>query len=226
MPAFGVVVAAAGEGTRMGGTVRKPLRALGGRPILARALDAFARIPGIRARVAVVHPRDLDRAPRTVGRSGRGVRFVAGGERRQDSVLAGLRALPLSCTHALVHDAARPLVSAAAIRRVMAAALRSGAASLALPLKDTPKRDDGRGRILKTVPREGLWRAQTPQAFRRGLLLRALERASRLGVEVTDEAQAVERLGVRVALVPGEETNLKITTPGDLRIAEALLALH
>jgi 2-C-methyl-D-erythritol 4-phosphate cytidylyltransferase len=150
-----------------------------------------------------------------------------GGSERADSVLAALYALPAGLsddTLLLVHDAARPNLDARDIDRLLAAALDCpDGAILAAPVRDTLKRADADGRIQATQPREQLWRALTPQAFRRGLLRQALEQARVDGVIVTDEAMAVERLGRRPLLVEGREDNLKVTTPADLALAAFLL---
>ncbi len=208
----------------MGEGPPKAFRLLAGRPIVLRALDAFARISEISERVLVVRPEDAGSVSARWAADLANVRVVAGGAMRQDSVLAGVRALSESCEFVLVHDAARPLVRETAVRAVMETAVRTGAAIVALSLKDTLKRADRDGRILETIPRDGIWRAQTPQAFRRSLLLDALERARAGGAHLTDEASAVERIGRPVAIVEGHETNIKITTPDDLRLAEAILA--
>jgi 2-C-methyl-D-erythritol 4-phosphate cytidylyltransferase/2-C-methyl-D-erythritol 2,4-cyclodiphosphate synthase len=149
---------------------------------------------------------------------------VAGGATRQDSVRAGLEALPAAFDGiVLVHDAARALIEPALIASVVRAALETGAAIPVLPLVDTIKRVHD-GAVGETLDRSELAAAQTPQGVRRGLLQEALDGAARDGVTVTDEAMAVERLGRRVAAVVGSPRNLKITTPHDLRWAELLLA--
>ena len=146
------------------------------------------------------------------------------------AVLAALRALPAEVgadALVLVHDAARPNLHAHDISRLHDAAMTyADGAILAAPLRDTLKRADGDGNISMTEPRDGIWRALTPQAFRRDLLLRALETAHAAGVQVTDDAQAVERLGLHPRLVEGREDNLKVTTPADLALAEFLLTSH
>jgi 2-C-methyl-D-erythritol 4-phosphate cytidylyltransferase len=155
------------------------------------------------------------------------VACIGGGE-RVDSVLAALRALPADVADdglLLVHDAARPNLHAGDITRLIDAANAcADGAILAAPVRDTLKRGDARARIAATEPRDGLWRALTPQAFRRDLLRRALESAQGDGIVATDEAMAVERLGLHPALVEGREDNLKVTTPADLALADYLLA--
>ena len=154
------------------------------------------------------------------------VTCVGGGE-RADSVLAALYALPENVAHdalLLVHDAARPNVCSDDLTTLIAAAsTQPDGAILAAPVRDTLKAADADHRITATVPRASVWRALTPQAFRRGLLQRALQAAQAAGVMMTDEAMAVERLGLHPVLVEGREDNLKVTTPADLALAEVLL---
>jgi 2-C-methyl-D-erythritol 4-phosphate cytidylyltransferase len=147
---------------------------------------------------------------------------VAGGAERQDSVRAGLRALPGDVSFVAVHDAARPLVRAADVARVVAAAREHGAALLAVRVRDTLKRVRG-GRVVETPPRDECWAAQTPQVFRRDWLEEALAKAEADGFLGTDDAQLVERLGLPVRVVEGDPANLKITFPEDLALAEARL---
>jgi len=145
---------------------------------------------------------------------------VRGGERRRDSVRAGLDALA-DCDYVVVHDGARPLVTKALIDAALAGARETGAALCAVPVSDTVKRTDDAGLVRSTVSRAGLWLAQTPQAFRTELLLRAHEATE---IDATDDAALVELLGEPVRVVMGSPRNLKVTTPADLRLAEALLA--
>jgi 2-C-methyl-D-erythritol 4-phosphate cytidylyltransferase len=147
---------------------------------------------------------------------------VVGGAERQDSVRAGLAALPEDTTLVAVHDAARALVRPESVSRVVAEARESGAALLAVPARDTLKRVR-EGSVVDTPPREECWLAQTPQVFRVELLREGLAKADAEGFVGTDDAQLVERLGVAVRVVPGEPENLKITGPGDLAAAEAWL---
>lgn len=209
-PRWGCIIVAAGRGDRFGGGIPKQFLPLGGRPVLHWSIET-ALSTGCIEDVCVVLPpgRTGDGLPR-------GVTVAAGGARRRDSVAGGLAALR-GCTHLLVHDAARPLASRSLFLRVMAACLDSGAAVPAVPVTDTLKRVSG-GLIESTVERAGIMRSQTPQGFERGLLAAALES----GGDFTDEAQAVEATGARVARVEGEETNIKITTPLDMELVRAL----
>ena len=208
----------------MGAGRAKAFLPLAGRALLLRAAEAFESAPEVEAIVAVV-PADEQRAARDLLAPLRKVTaVVAGGATRQDSVRAGLEALPSAFDGiVLVHDAARALIEPALIASVVRAAAETGAAIPVLPLVDTIKRVRD-GAVGETLDRSELAAAQTPQGVRRALLEEALDEAARKGITVTDEAMAVERLGRRVAAVVGSPRNLKITTPHDLRWAELLLA--
>ena len=208
----------------MGAGRAKAFLPLAGRALLLRAAEAFESAPEVEAIVAVV-PADEQRAARDLLAPLRKVTaVVAGGATRQDSVRAGLEALPSAFDGiVLVHDAARALIEPALIASVVRAAAETGAAIPVLPLVDTIKRVRD-GVVGETLDRSELAAAQTPQGVRRALLQEALDEAARKGITVTDEAMAVEHLGRRVAAVVGSPRNLKITTPHDLRWAELLLA--
>jgi 2-C-methyl-D-erythritol 4-phosphate cytidylyltransferase len=216
---IGVVIAAAGAGARLGAAGPKALLTLAGESLLARCLSTFLAHPAVTAVVTVVPD---PAAPEVRGLDGRRVRIVQGGAERQDSVRAGLSVLP-EVDVVLVHDAARPFAGPDLIDAVAAAAFLHGAALPALPLSDTLKRVDTEGRVGGTIPREGLFTAQTPQGFRGDLLRRAHEAAARDGIRATDDAALVERMGVAVQIVAGDPLNIKITTPADLLLAEAIL---
>lgn len=208
----------------MGAARPKAFLLLAGRPLLLRAAEAFEAAPGVEAIVAVVPVGEQKAAHDLLAPLRKVTAVVAGGATRQDSVRAGLGALPASFDGiVLVHDAARALVEPALIAAVIRAALETGAALPVLPLVDTIKRVRD-GAVLETLDRAELAAAQTPQGVRRALLEEALDRAAREGATVTDEAMAVERLGRRVSAVVGSPRNLKITTPHDLRWAEVMLA--
>ena len=221
------LVPAAGSGRRFGGEVPKQYLVAAGKPLIAHALDALLAHPQIDG-VVVALSADDAHWPGWETLYGKPVRTCVGGRERADSVLAALHALPGSVAAdelLLVHDAARPNLRAEDLSRLIEAArAHPDGAILAAPVRDTLKRADAAQIILATEPREALWRALTPQAFRRDLLQRALEAALQAGVIATDEAMAVERLGRRPRLVEGREDNLKVTTPADLALAEFLLA--
>lgn len=220
------IIAAGGRGERLGAGRPKQLLDLAGRPILQRSVDAFLASPRI-DEVVVVLPQDLASAPPAYLRSDRKPLIIGvGGARRQDSVAAGFDLVAGRSDILVVHDAARPLVDGDTIARTIDAAAESGAAVAALPSRDTVKEArfaDGRAwAVARTIDRAGIYLAQTPQAFRRDVLGEAVAMGRR-GVEVTDEAMLAERAGHTVRLVEGSPRNLKITTPEDLLMAEALL---
>jgi len=211
-----LIVAAGGSGSRLGRPEPKALVEIGGRPLLAWTLDVFSGLD--LSRVVVSAP--ADRVEDFQRRFGERALVVAGGLTRSASVRRGFEAFPLADADVVaVHDAARPFLTADEIRGVLRAAEESGAAIAAMPVVDTIKRV-GAGRIVATVDRSDLWGAATPQAFRAGILKRAL--AS--GEEATDEASLCEALGIPVAVVRVSRLSFKITTPEDLALAEAILA--
>lgn len=220
------VVPAAGRGARFGGEVPKQYLEVAGEPLIAHSLRALFAHPGVKGAVVALAEGDSRWQGWSDG-SGRPVIACVGGDTRAESVLAGLAALPDEVrpdAFVLVHDAARPNLR----REDLAALLERGredpvGAILATPVRDTLKRAGDDGGIDGTEPRERLWRAQTPQLFRRLQLRRALEAAAADGVEVTDEAMAMERQGLRPLLVEGAEDNIKVTTPADLAYFEFLL---
>jgi len=219
-----VILVAAGRGERMGAGRPKAFLGLAGEPLLRKAAQAFQAAPSVGAIVAVVPVEEVQAARDLLAPLTKLQAVVAGGPRRQDSVLEGLRHAPVGFAGVvLVHDAARPLVEVGLIEAVARAAEETGAALPVLGLVDTVKRVRD-GRVLETVDRSELGAAQTPQGFRFTLLLEAYEAAFRDRVVLTDEAMAVERRGVRVAAVPGSPRNRKITTPEDLAWAEGVLA--
>jgi len=217
------ILVGAGRGERLGAGVPKAFVPVCGAPMLAHAARAFAAAPSVAGLIAVVPEERRGEAQALLAGSGK-LRGVAnGGARRQDSVQAGLALLADGFDGVvLVHDAARPLVEVALVEAVAAAARRTGAAVPVLALAETVKRVE-KGRARETVDRRGLATAQTPQGFRYEVLRRAYDRAFADGVEVTDEAVAVERLGEPVEAVPGSPRNRKITGPDDLSWAEWML---
>jgi len=219
------VIVAAGSGSRMGMSIPKQYAMLAGLPVLVRSIGPFLDHPEI-SRVVVVTPAvrlvESQSLCASYGCASPHLDFVAGGARRQDSVLAGLKRLAAGTEIVLVHDGARPLVTRTLIDRCIETARQDGAAIAAILVQDTLKRQDANGRIAATIDRDGLWRAQTPQAARLDALLAAF--AAHGQADVTDEAALLEMAGVPVTLVPGEYANIKITRPEDLILAEKLLA--
>ncbi|RXZ82724.1 2-C-methyl-D-erythritol 4-phosphate cytidylyltransferase [Paenibacillaceae bacterium] len=217
---WGAVIVAAGRGTRMGTAERKQFLHLQDKPVIVHTLERFENMDAIAEIVLVVSQEDVERCEAWVQQYSLSKlkAVVAGGAERQDSVYIGLQSL--DCEWVMIHDGVRPLVTSKAVQRCCSAALQSGAAVLAVPVKDTIKQVDESGVIVATPDRSSLWAIQTPQAFRRALLLEAHERALADGFVGTDDAMAVERIGVPVVVAEGEYTNLKITTPEDLPLAE------
>ncbi len=219
----GVVIVAAGSGTRTGSEELKQFRWVAGKPMLLHSVQRFMERPDVALVVAVL-PRnyagdpppwlfqcDLDRLLVSVG-----------GRERGDSVLSGLQDLPLEVKTVLIHDAARPLADSATIERVVAEARRGRGAVAALPVADTLKEIDDEGRVVRTVDRARLWRAQTPQGFPRDMIERAYADAKRQNVSATDDAALCERLGLEVVVVQGSELAMKVTVEEDFARLEAL----
>jgi 2-C-methyl-D-erythritol 4-phosphate cytidylyltransferase len=221
----GVIIAAAGSGTRLGlGT--KALVRLNGRTTLARVVELFLGLDEVDQIVVVGPPARLEKARAEVEQLAprKPVHVCPGGESRQQSVRAGLAHLQ-GCTHVLVHDAARPLASPALIRRVLAAACESGAAIPGLPPRDAVKRVEG-GRLVENLDRSRVMLAQTPQGFSYQLLVRAHFEAAETGLEGDDDSALVSAGGHQVTVVAGEPGNIKLTTAEDLEVLEALIREH
>jgi 2-C-methyl-D-erythritol 4-phosphate cytidylyltransferase len=224
MPRFAVILPAAGKSSRYGDKVKKVFADLDGRPVWLRAVEAFVNRDDVVQTLVVVSPDDLDefRARYGAHLALLGIDVVVGGAERFHSVGNALAKLRDDVDIVAIHDAARPCVTPALIDAVFAAAAQTGAALLAVPVSDTVKRADARNVVAETVPRAGLWLAQTPQVFRRDWLVDAHARRVELG-DITDDAQLVERAGHAVSLVTGSASNLKITTREDLALATAIL---
>ena len=221
------IIAAGGQGRRLGSDQPKQLLSVGGRPILERSVAAFLAHPAIDALIVALPQGLVDDPPSYLGPAvldgaGKPVRLVAGGDRRQDSVANAFGAADAASEIIVIHDAARPFASAGLIARTIAAAAESGAALAAVVSRDTVKLARRLDWVSETLPRETIYLAQTPQAFRRDVLALAIAEAARTPLDATDEATLVERAGRPVRLVQGEATNIKITTAEDLPIAEAI----
>ena len=219
----GVVIVAAGSGTRTGGPGLKQFRWVAGKPMLLHSVQAFHRRADVALVVAVL-PRSQagDPPPWLFQCDVDRLLVTAGGRERMDSVWSGIEDLPDEAEIVVIHDAARPLVTDATIAAVIAEARAGRAAVAALPVVDTLKEVDDAGRIVATVDRTRLWRAQTPQAFPRAMIERAHLEARRAGVTATDDAALCERLGLPVVVVRGSERALKVTEEADFRRAELL----
>ena len=206
----------------MGSAGDKTLADIGGEPLIARTVDVFERCDAVAAIALVVSERNLDAVAAL--RDAKGWRKtlspLIGGARRQDSVRAGLDALPPDCDWVLVHDGARPFVTSRMIEEGLAAAAATGAAIAVVPAYDTVKRIGEGGRVVETLDRSELAMVQTPQVFRRDVLERA---HAEVTDDVTDDAGMVERIGIEVRTFEGARSNLKVTTPEDLLIASAML---
>jgi 2-C-methyl-D-erythritol 4-phosphate cytidylyltransferase len=220
-----VILAGAGVGRRMEGPGPKALLDLDGKSLLERAALPFLRHGSVFEIVAVVPEAQLSVAREALGRVPRervlGARAVAGGATRRESVRIGLDAIAPGAAYVAVHDVARPLVTTALIDRVLAAARIHGAAIPAIPFVDSVKEVDAE-RVVRSVPRDRLRGAQTPQIFSRAILLRAHTQVQE-STDATDDAALVEALGFAVAVVSGDSSNLKITEPSDLIVARALI---
>lgn len=219
MRSLWAVVPAAGRGARFGGEVPKQYLEVEGRPLIAYTLAALTAHPAVEGVVVAIGENDAD-WPGWTEFAGKPVQTCTGGASRAASVLAGLEALPESVRaddFVLVHDAARPNLGLHDLSQLLERGRNDPVgAILAAPVRDTLKRAGDDGGIDATEPRERLWRALTPQLFRRLQLSKALQEAAQAGVEVTDEAMALERQGLRPLLIEGSEENFKVTTPADL----------
>ena len=223
-PDVGVVVVAAGAGVRAGPGEPKQFRPILGVPMLVRALRPFTSHPEVAHVVVALPPAYVERPPEWLAKLlGERLSLVAGGAQRADSVRAGLAALPVAAAVILVHDAARPFVGRSTIDVVIARARAGVGAVPAVPVGDTVKEVVEQNRITKTVERNHLWRAQTPQGFPRQMLEAAYaRRSSGKRAAPTDDAELCERAGFPVEVVTDSPYNVKITTTDDFRIAEAL----
>jgi len=225
MPKVGVVIAAGGKGTRLGGRVPKQFLRLKGTSIIRRTLEAFEPLPFVREIVVVVPAGYVQKTRMLLIRSGcrkvSGV--VEGGRTRQESVRHGLESFRHKPEIVLVHDAVRPLVTSRVIHEVVRQAQKHRAAVVGVPVKDTVKIERRRGFYAHTLDRGKLWAVQTPQGFQFEVLVRAHRKAKSEGFVGTDEASLVERMKVPVKIVRGDYRNIKITTSEDLQVAGALL---
>jgi 2-C-methyl-D-erythritol 4-phosphate cytidylyltransferase len=222
----GVLILAAGSGSRVGGSEPKQFRWVAGKPMLLHSVQRFMERPDVVVVVCVL-PRESagDPPPWLFQADLDRLLISVGGHTRTESVFHGLEDLPDDATVVVIHDAARPLVGRATIDRVIAEARAGRAATAALPVVDTLKEVADDGRIIRTVARDQLWRAQTPQGFPRDLIVRAHVEARRRGVIATDDAALCEQLGHQVVVVRGSERAMKVTDEEDFARVEALFPL-
>lgn len=221
------IVPAAGLGLRMGGSVRKQFRRLGGVPLVVHSLRVLQASPLIDAIVLAVPQADLEFCRTEIveaHRFDKVLKIVSGGEERQDSVRNALAAVSDEANVIVVHDAVRPFLTGEMVQDVVAAARAGGAAIIALPMRDTVKQVGPDGHIERTVDRKPLWLAQTPQAFRTAWLKEAHAKAQAARIQATDDAFLVEWCGYPVKVVEGSGENIKVTRPEDMIIGEAILA--
>jgi 2-C-methyl-D-erythritol 4-phosphate cytidylyltransferase len=221
-----VIMPAAGLSLRMGANVRKPFIMIGEKPIFFYTLDKFAKLKRVKEIIFVVNEKDR---PTVIEKwsdelkAYKVTKIITGGERRQDSIYNGLAHLDHDTKIILIHDAVRPLVKNEEIEAVIKSTEEKGAAIVASPMKLTVKKVDSSLEIIKTVPRHDLWMAQTPQGFKRDLLVNAYDKIKDSNEEFTDDAEVVEKAGHTVGIVSGSYDNIKITTREDLKLAELLL---
>ena len=217
----GAVIVAAGTASRMGG-IDKTVVDLGGKPLIRRTVEAFQNCDAIKEIVVVTREDLLVQVMGLCRNMDKVQAVVTGGANRQESVKAGVSALSSKVKLVAIHDGARPMITWEVIDRAVRAANSYGAAAPAIPVKDTIKEARG-GVVLSTPDRSRLQAVQTPQVFDKDLLMAAMKKVEQEGAEVTDDCSAVELLGMSVKLVQGDERNLKVTTPLDLKIAKMLL---
>lgn len=222
---FAVIIPAAGRSTRFGGMEKKPFVHLGGRPIWQRSAELFWTRPDVAKVYLVISPEDRDEFRSRYGHviAFANAEIVKGGVERTDSIANALAVIPQVVEFVAVHDAVRPLATNELIDAVFSAATSSGAAIPALPVADTLKRVNANNTIEETIPRSGLFQAQTPQVFRRDWLVEAYSIRAELDQPFTDDSQLIERVGYAVTIVTGSPSNFKITTRDDLTLAEMLV---
>ena len=221
-----VIIPAGGTGRRMGGEIPKQYLSLAGLPILVHTLRAFQHSPLVDEIFLVVPAGDVTEVRQDLVERynfSRVSLVIAGGRERQDSVRNALAHVRDEHEIILVHDGVRPFVTGELIEGAVAAAKGFGAAIVGIPVRDTVKAVDATGRVVQTVQREGLWLTQTPQAFRREVILAAYERAAADEFYGTDDASLVERTGIPVRMIPGDADNIKVTTPEDLERGERII---
>ena len=220
------LIAAAGKGKRMNSRISKPFIPVSGKPILAYTIDKFEKCKSIDKIYLIVNPEEKEICHKNIilkYNFSKVQELVDGGDTRQDSIYNGLEALDRDTDIVVIHDGARPLVEENIIQNSIEKAQKYGAAIAAIPIKDTVKKSDNNFYISKTLNREEIWRAQTPQTFKYDIILPAYHQAYKDKYLATDDAAIVEKYGHKVKLIIGPEENIKITTPFDLIVAEVFL---
>jgi len=220
------LIPAAGRGIRMGTKESKPYLDLAGKPILVHTLHEFERCSSIDEIVLIVSESDIEYSRVSIAEAfklKKVSKIIAGGLKRQDSVWEGLKTLKNGCDLVMVHDGVRPFVSQDILEMSVRETSRWGATVASVPVKDTVKTASEEGEVLETLDRRKLWAVQTPQTFKYDILKSAYEKAFKEGFYGTDDASLVEKLGIKVRIIPGSYENIKITTPEDLALGEAIL---
>ncbi len=225
MAKFAVIIAAAGKSERFGGAEKKTFAKIDGRPTFLRSIELFINRPDVCQTILAVAPEDMDAVKSSYGPNlgFMGVKLVEGGAFRCETVSKALAVVSDDAEFVAIHDAARPCVSHDMIDRVFEEARKTGAAILAAPITGTIKLVNEAKVVERTTPREGLYEAQTPQVFRKDILLTAYESLGDARAEVSDDAQVLERCGSAVSVVISDSSNLKITTKGDSALANAII---
>ena len=221
-----VIMPAAGLSLRMGADVRKPYIMIGEKPVFFYTMEKFCKLERVKEIIFVVNEKDRSTVIEKWSdelKAYKVTKIVTGGDRRQDSISNGLSHLDPDTEIVLIHDAVRPLVKQDEIEAVIKSIEEKGAAILASPMKLTVKKVNSSLEIIKTVPRHDLWMAQTPQGFKKDLIISAYDKIRGSDEEFTDDAEVAEKAGHTVGIVPGGYDNIKITTREDLKLAESLL---
>ncbi|MTI60604.1 MAG: 2-C-methyl-D-erythritol 4-phosphate cytidylyltransferase [Firmicutes bacterium] len=225
MMSIGVVIPAAGQGSRMNSQTNKQYLGLADRPVLAHTIALFSDNPQIKEIIVVVRQEEIKYCRKKVINkyfNNKKIRIIAGGETRRESVFAGLRVFSPAINYVIIHDGARPILPVSVVERVILTVKENDAVSVGVKPKNTIKRVDGKGNVLETLDRGELVSIQTPQAFTRELIMKAHQEVAS-DLKVTDDAALVEFLGYQVKIISGSEENIKITTPEDIFIAESIL---
>ena len=225
MASFAVIFPAAGKSSRFRDKEKKPFTNLDGRAVWLRSVELFINRDEVKQCIIVISPEDQEMFRRRFGANLMflNVQIADGGSERFESVANALALVKPEVEFVAVHDAVRPCLTESLVNDVFAKAEKTGAAMLAVPVSDTLKQVDAQKQVKGTMPREGLWLAQTPQVFRRDWLVEVYENRKRLGANFTDDAQLMEAAGYAVHVVEGASTNIKITTRQDLFLADAIL---